>query len=110
MTDIFPGIGTALRILLDDSVGGREGVGGQQEVELQRNEAIALVNSLLKFAESIEIFIKMGARESERVWRNVCVFMFSLSVAISLVLFTLLKMVLWACSLISSNKNDKKRR
>ena len=45
------GIATGLKVFLD-----------QDEVHLQRNEAIALVNTLYKFSESIRVFELMRER------------------------------------------------
>ena len=69
------GIGTALRVLLDED----ENV----PPELEPNEVIALVNSLLKFSESIQIYHHMAEREQTKIVRSLRI----LVVAMSFILF-----------------------
>jgi nitrate/nitrite-specific signal transduction histidine kinase len=71
---------------------------------------IALVNSLLKFAESIEIFLKMAEREAQRVWEHVCVYVITLSAILSVGLFVLLELFWCAISIIFPQKSKQKRK
>jgi ERO1-like protein alpha len=64
------GIGTALRILIDEN---------SEEVSLERNEVVAMINSLMKFSDSIAIHHKMQNRENSRVMKNTFAFFFGFS-------------------------------
>ena len=78
------GIGTALRILFDRK--------SSEPLKLQRNEVIALMNSLFKFAESIQFYQNFIAREKLRVNLNTALLFWAISMVANAT-FVLLRMI-----------------
>lgn len=85
------GIASALKVLLDQD----------EVIHLQRNEAIALINTLYKFSESIRIIDLMRQRVFE-------IFIYNYAIAASIIV--VIHVVIWQLLKIGKSSKTKKQK
>jgi len=95
------GIATALKILLSENHSVRN--------HLQRNEIIALVNTLFKFSESIEMIQMMSKEVNEQVIPTRILFVMLIIVVLIISIFILRSCCRWLFSLRKSSPLKKKK-